>query len=113
MVSSKGVTRLMRRRIAAGATGNEAAATRRFAAGLIVIRSSENTALKIRRLRHAARDEEAEDRRLRKPRGKHPPSVELCVSGRRSGHLADRAQPWMGLKRSSNMMNWLAVQPTL
>ena len=30
-------------------------------------------------------------------------SQELCGSGRRSGHLADRAQPCMGLKRSSNM----------
>ena len=72
MVSSKGVTRLMRRRIAAGATGNEAAATRRSMAGLIVIQIVEEHA-EIRRLRHAARDEEAEDRRLRKPRGKHPP----------------------------------------
>ena len=34
----------------------------------------------------------------------------LCVSGRRSGSLADRPQPWIGLKRSSNMMaNWFTA----
>jgi Transposase, Mutator family len=35
---------------------------------------------------------------------------ELCVSSGRSGSLADRSQPWMGLKRSSNMMaNWFTA----
>ena len=34
----------------------------------------------------------------------------FCVSGRRSWSLADRSQPWMGLKRSSNMMaNWFTA----
>ena len=35
---------------------------------------------------------------------------ELCVLSGRSGSLADRSQPWMGLKRSSNMMaNWFTA----
>ena len=35
---------------------------------------------------------------------------DVCVSGRPARSPSDRSQPWMGLKRSSNMMaNWLTA----
>ncbi|MER2507165.1 MAG: transposase [Amaricoccus sp.] len=35
---------------------------------------------------------------------------DVCVSGRPVRFPSDRSQPWMGLKRSSNMMaNWLTA----